>query len=150
MFCIFPLTLPNIGKVLGRRRHATRRGVAASKGSDDPRIRLATSRGGRHNPAMASRKEYLDFILDQLSPAGDVSVRPMMGEFLLYFRGKLFGGIYDDRLLVKPVPAAVALMPGAPRESPYEGGREMLLVERVDDRAFLSSLLEAMFPELPA
>jgi TfoX/Sxy family transcriptional regulator of competence genes len=99
---------------------------------------------------MASRKEYLDFVLDQLSSAGDVSFRPMMGEFLLYFRGKLFGGIYDDRLLVKPVPASVAMMPGAPRERPYEGAREMLLVEQVDDRAFLASLLEAMFPELPA
>lgn len=101
-------------------------------------------------PAMASRKEYLDFVLDQLSPVVDVSFRPMMGEFLLYFRGKLFGGIYDDRLLVKPLPAAVAMMPGAPRERPYEGAREMLLVEDVDNRDFLVALLEAMFPELPA
>ena len=99
---------------------------------------------------MASSKEYLTFVLDQLSGLNGISYRGMMGEYILYFRDKVAGGIYDDRLLVKPVPAAVALMPGAPRERPYEGGREMLLVERVDDRAFLSSLLEAMFPELPS
>ena len=99
---------------------------------------------------MPSRKEYLDFILDQLSPAGGISFRPMMGEFVLYHRGKVFGGIFDDRFLVKPTPAAIARMPDAPRERPYEGGREMLLVENVDNRNFLVSLLAAMDPELPA
>ena len=73
----------------------------------------------------------------------------MMGEYILYYRDKIAGGIYDDRLLVKPVPAALALMPDAPREVPYPGAKEMLLVDNVDDRDFLCRLFEAMFDELP-
>ena len=99
---------------------------------------------------MASSKEYLDFILDQLSGLDGVSYRAMMGEYILYFRGKIPGGIYDDRFLVKPVPAALALLPDAEREIPYDGGKEMLLVDNVDDRFFLQELLEAMYDELPA
>ena len=98
---------------------------------------------------MASKKEYLDFIMEQLSDLPEVSSRAMMGEYILYFRGKVFGGIYDDRLLVKPVPSAVKLMPDAPMELPYEGAKEMLLVEDVDDREFLCSLIEGMWEELP-
>ena len=98
---------------------------------------------------MASKKEYLDFIMEQLSDLHEVSSRAMMGEYILYYRGKVFGGIYDDRLLVKPVPSAVKLMPDAPMELPYEGAKEMLLVEDVDDREFLCSLIEGMWEELP-
>ena len=98
---------------------------------------------------MPSTKAYLDFILDQLSEAGDVSCRPMMGEYVLYYRGKVIGGIYDDRFLVKSVPSAAALMPHAQKELPYDGAKEMLLVDDVDDRAFLRALLEAMYPQLP-
>ena len=97
---------------------------------------------------MASKKEYLDFIMEQLSDLPEVSSRAMMGEYILYFRGKVFGGIYDDRLLVKAVPSAVKLMPDAPMELPYEGAKEMLLVEDVDDREFLCSLIEGMWEEL--
>ena len=96
---------------------------------------------------MASRKEYVDFILEQL-PA-EVTCRPMMGEYVLYYQGHVFGGVYDDRFLVKPVPAAEKLLSGAPREPPYPGAKEMLLVENLEDHAFLASLLEAMLPELP-
>ena len=99
---------------------------------------------------MASSKEYLDFILEQLSELDGVSWRSMMGEYILYYRGKVFGGIYDDRLLVKPTRSAAALMPHAARELPYEGAKEMLLVEDVDNREFLKKLLEAMAEELPA
>ncbi|MBD5427265.1 MAG: competence protein TfoX [Treponema sp.] len=99
---------------------------------------------------MASSQEYRDFVLDQLAPSQDVKIRAMMGEYLLYWRGKLASGIYDDRLLVKPVPAAVALIPNAPREIPYAGAKEMLLVENLDDRDFLRRLLDAMYDELPA
>ncbi|MBQ6075964.1 MAG: TfoX/Sxy family protein [Lachnospiraceae bacterium] len=98
---------------------------------------------------MASGKDYLDFILDQLSPLPDITVRAMMGEFILYDRGRIFGGIYDDRLLVKDVPAARRLMPEAPEELPYEGAKPMLLVEDVDDKEFLQELVRAMRPELP-
>lgn len=98
---------------------------------------------------MASDKAYLDFILDQLSEAEGVSARAMMGEYILYYRGKVFGGIYDDRFLVKPVPSAAAMMPNAARELPYSGAKEMLLVDNVEDRAFLRALLEAMDAELP-
>lgn len=99
---------------------------------------------------MASGREYLTFVLDQLSGLDGVSYREMMGEYILYFRGRIVGGIYDDRLLVKPVPAACSLLPDAPRELPYEGAKEMLLVEDVDDGEFLRTLFLAMFDELPA
>lgn len=99
---------------------------------------------------MASSKEYLEFILEQLSGLEDVSYRAMMGEYIIYYRGKIVGGIYDDRFLVKPVEAAVARMPEAEMEQPYEGAKEMLLVDDVDDREFLCELLEAMYDELPA
>ena len=98
---------------------------------------------------MASSKGYLDFILDQLSELEDVSYRAMMGEFILYYRGKVVGGIYDDRFLVKPTKSAAAMMPNAVRELPYEGAKEMLLVDNVENREFLRDLLEAMDGELP-
>ena len=99
---------------------------------------------------MASSKEYLDFIMDQFLDLEDVTARKMMGEYIIYYRGKIVGGIYDDRFLVKPVPAAVALMPDAQKELPYEGAKEMLLVDDVDNREFLCNLLRAMYDELPA
>ena len=99
---------------------------------------------------MASQKEYLDFILDQLSPLGEVSFRRMMGEYILYYQGKIIGGIYDDRFLVKRTPTAERLMPDAPLETPYPGAKEMLLVDNVDDPAFLAQLLRTMAGELPA
>ena len=95
---------------------------------------------------MASSKEYLDFVLEQCT---GLSARAMMGEYVLYYGGKVVGGIYDNRLLVKPIPSAIALMPKAPREMPYEGAKEMLLVENIEDRKFLEKLFEAMYPELP-
>ena len=99
---------------------------------------------------MASSKEYLAFILDQLSELDGISYRVMMGEYIIYYRGKVVGGIYDDRFLVKPVKSAAAMMPNADREIPYEGAKEMLLVDNVENKAFLRELLEAMYDELPA
>ena len=99
---------------------------------------------------MASSKEYLDFILDQLSELDGISWRKMMGEYILYRHGKIVGGIYDDRFLVKPTKSAAAMMPNADREIPYEGAKEMLLVDNVENREFLRELLEAMDGELPA
>ena len=98
---------------------------------------------------MASSKAYLAFVLEQLSELDEVSYKTMMGEYIIYYRGKVVGGIYDDRFLVKPVKSAVAMMPNADRELPYEGAKEMLLVENVENRAFLRELLEAMYDELP-
>ena len=99
---------------------------------------------------MASKKEYLDYILEQLSGLDGVSYRAMMGEFILYINGKIFGGIYDDRLLIKPTDSAKRLMPDAPLETPYPGAKDMLLTEDVDNPAFLQRLIQAMEPELPA
>ena len=99
---------------------------------------------------MASSREYLDYILDQLSLLDGISYRVMMGEYIIYYRGKIVGGVYDDRFLVKPVPSAKRLMPGAQAELPYEGAKEMLLVEDTDDREFLKKLLTAMAEELTA
>lgn len=98
---------------------------------------------------MASSKAYLEFILGQLSELEEVTYRAMMGEFILYYRGKVVGGIYDDRLLVKPVASAVRYMPEASYELPYEGAKEMLLVEEVDEKEFLTGLFRAMYEELP-
>ena len=99
---------------------------------------------------MASGREYLDYIMEQLSGLEDVSYRPMMGEYIIYYKGKIIGGIYDDRFLVKPAESAKRMMPEAGYELPYEGGREMLTVDDVDDRDFLLELFEAMYDELPA
>ncbi len=98
---------------------------------------------------MSSHPEYLHFVLDQLSGVEGVTYRPMMGEYLLYYQGKLFGGIYDDRLLVKPTVSARALLPDAPLALPYEGAKQMLLVEDLDDPVFLSSLIPAIAKDLP-
>ncbi len=99
---------------------------------------------------MASSKQYLEFILDQLSDLDGVSYRAMMGEYVIYYKEKVIGGIYDDRFLVKQTPAARALMPSSPLEMPYEGGRPMLLVENIDDREFLRALFGAMLRDLPS
>lgn len=98
---------------------------------------------------MATSKGYCAFILDQFSGTPGIACRAMMGEYVLYINGKVFGGIYDDRLLVKPLPAAAALLPDARLEAPYPHGTPMLLVDRVDDREFLQTLAEAMDAALP-
>ena len=99
---------------------------------------------------MPSSKEYLDFVLEQLSGLEDISYKAMMGEFIIYYRKKIVGGVYDDRFLVKNVKSAREKMPEASLELPYEGAKEMLLVEEVEDKEFLRDLLEAMYDELPA
>ena len=99
---------------------------------------------------MASNRSYLDFILEQLSKLDDISYRAMMGEYIIYYRGKIVGGIYDDRFLVKPTKSAAAMMPKASREFPYDGAKEMLLVDDVENKEFLCDLLEVMYEELPA
>ena len=98
---------------------------------------------------MASSKAYLQFILEQLSDLDDISYRSMMGEYILYYHGKIVGGIYDDRLLVKKTRSALECMPAAVCDFPYEGAKEMLLVEEVDNKAFLTKLFETMYDELP-
>ncbi len=98
---------------------------------------------------MSSTKSYLNFILEQLSGLENISYRSMMGEYIIYYNGKIIGGIYDDRFLVKPTKSALALMPTAAKELPYEGAKEMLLADNIDDRSFLESLLTAMYDELP-
>ena len=99
---------------------------------------------------MASTKEYLNFILEQLSGLDEITYKAMMGEYIIYYRGKIVGGIYDDRFLVKNVKAAIDKMPDADLELPYEGAKEMLLVDDVDNKEFMKELFEAMYDELPA
>ena len=99
---------------------------------------------------MGSTKDYLEYILEQLSFSDDITYRSMMGEYIIYYRGKIIGGIYDDRFLVKPVKSAKEMMPNARMELPYEGAKEMLLVDDVENKKFLKELLEAMYDELPA
>ena len=99
---------------------------------------------------MASSKEYLNFILEQISELEDITYRTMMGEYIIYYHGKIVGGIYDDRLLVKPVKSAIEYMPNAEYELPYEGAKEMLLVDDVDNKEYLTGLFNSMYDELPA
>ena len=99
---------------------------------------------------MASSKEYLEFILGQLSGLDEITYRAMMGEFIIYYRGKIVGGIYDDRLLVKPIKSAIRYMPTALYELPYEGAKEMLLVDEIDNKEFLTGLFNAMYEDLPS
>ena len=99
---------------------------------------------------MASHKEYLDFILEQISELEEITYRAMMGEYIIYYRGKIVGGIYDDRLLIKPVKSAISLMPDANYELPYEGAKEMLLVNDVDNKDFLTRLFNAIYNDLHA
>ena len=98
---------------------------------------------------MSSTNQYLEFVLDLLGELDNVAHRKMMGEYVLYYRGKVFGGIYDDRFLLKVTPASERLLPDAPRATPYEGAKEMLLVE-VEDRDTLHDVVDAMWQELPA
>ena len=98
---------------------------------------------------MASSKEYSDFIIEQLSGLDEITARKMMGEYVLYFRGKIIGGIYDNRFLVKPTPSAREKMPDASLDLPYDGAKPMLLVDNVENRDFLKELVLAMYDELP-
>ena len=98
---------------------------------------------------MASSKEYLNFILEQLSGLEDITYRTMMGEYIIYYHGKIVGGIYDGRFLVKPVRSAIEYMPNAEYELPYDGAKEMLLVDDVDNKEYLTGLFNSMYDELP-
>ncbi len=98
---------------------------------------------------MATSRDYLQFILEQLSDLEEITYRPMMGEYIIYYRGKIIGGIYDNRLLVKPVKAAIDYMPEAVYEQPYDGAKEMLLVQEIENKDFLTGLFKAMYDELP-
>ena len=98
---------------------------------------------------MASSKEYFEYISERLDSLSDVSYRQMMGEYIVYYKGKIVGGIYDDRLLIKPTPSAKKLMPNATMQIPYDGAKEMLLVDNVNDKDFLSELLISIYDELP-
>lgn len=93
-------------------------------------------------------KDFIDYLSEKFNGA-DVTVRPMMGEYLIYYKGKLVGDICDNRLLVKPVESAKRLLPGAELQPPYDGAKPLILVEDTDDGEFLLRLFEAMYPELP-
>ncbi len=98
---------------------------------------------------MSSSQEYIDFIIDQLSGLKQITFRKMMGEYIIYYRGKIIGGVYDDRFLIKPAESAKKMMPDAVYEAPYEGAKEMILVDNVDDKSFLQELIEKIWDELP-
>lgn len=98
---------------------------------------------------MASSKDFLDFVLEQLSTLPDIDYRAMMGEYIIYFRGRVIGGIYDNRFLVKPVAAATKIIPNAPMEIPYPGGKPMIMIADIENPELLEKLFIAMYPELP-
>ena len=97
---------------------------------------------------MSTSKEYVKFILEQLSALEGISHRAMMGEYVLYYQGKVVGGLYDNRLLLKPTEAGRRLLPMGSYERPYDGAKEMLVVDP-DDQELLLELLPAMLDELP-
>lgn len=98
---------------------------------------------------MATSKEYFEYVLDQLSLLDDISSRKMMGEYILYYKGKIFGGIYDDRFLIKKTESVLNLLDNAAEEIPYDGAKPMILVDEVDNKEFLKNLIERMYDELP-
>ena len=98
---------------------------------------------------MPSSEEYREYVLELLSGLEEVSYRKMMGEYVLYYRSKVVGGIYDDRFPLKVTPASERLLPEVQRATPYEGAKEMLLVE-IEDRDALCDVGSAMWEELPA
>ncbi len=98
---------------------------------------------------MATNKEFLSYVLEQLSEVQNITYRQMMGEYIIYQNGKIAAYLCDDRLLVKPVPSAAAMLPDALREPPYDGAKDMILVEQIDDKQFLTELFAAMYDELP-
>lgn len=97
---------------------------------------------------MASSKSYLNFILNQLSELENITYRAMMGEYIIYYNGKIIGGVYDDRLLVKPIRSALAYMKNIEYAQPYDGAKEMLVVNDVDDKQYLVGLFKAIYTEL--
>ena len=99
---------------------------------------------------MPSTKEYMNFVMDQLSELDGVSYRAMMGEYVIYYRGKVVAGVYDDRFLVKPTPGAAKILPNAPMEIPYPGGKPMIMVEDIENRELLHRLFDAICGDLPA
>ena len=100
--------------------------------------------------SMPSSEQYLEYVLEQLSDLDEISYRAMMGEYIIYYRAKIIGGIYDDRFLVKPVKSAMSMMPDARMELPYGGAKEMILVDDLENKTFMKKLFEAMYDELPA
>ena len=99
---------------------------------------------------MASSKEFLEYILEQLSELEEIAYRAMMGEYIIYYKGRIAGGIYDDRLLIKPVKSAIDYVSDIRYEVPYEGAKEMILIEEVDNKEYLTGLFNSMYKELPA
>ena len=99
---------------------------------------------------MASSQDYLDYVMEQLSELNDISYRPMMGEFIIYYKNKIIGGIYDNRFLVKSTRSSLKMMPDAEKQFPYEGGKEMLAITDIEDKTFLNKLINTMYDELPA
>ena len=98
---------------------------------------------------MASSRDFLDFVLEQLSDIPDIDYRAMMGEFIIYYRGRVIGGIYDNRFLIKPTATARKMIPNAQMEIPYPGGSPMIMIPDIENREFLSALFPAIYPELP-
>lgn len=98
---------------------------------------------------MATSKEYLNFILEQLSELDEISYRSMMGEYIIYYKGKVIGGIYDNRFLIKPVKSALNFMKETSYDIPYDGAKQMLIPENIDDKTYLKDLIEAIYDELP-
>ncbi len=99
---------------------------------------------------MSTSREYLYFILEQLSALDGITHRMMMGEYIIYYKGKIAAYICDERFLVKPVPSALKLLPDAEYDAISEGGRKKLLrVDDVDNRELLVNLFTAMYDELP-
>lgn len=98
---------------------------------------------------MSTSKEYFEFVLEQLSELDGITHKKMMGEYIIYHHGRIAAYLCDDRLLVKPVPSAVKLMPDSDYEPPYEGAKDMILCDNVDDKEFLKELFETIYPELP-
>lgn len=97
---------------------------------------------------MSTSKSYMEFIMGQLGRLEDIRSRQMMGEYIIYYKDRIFAYVCDDTFFVKPVPSAFEMLPDAPLRPPYRGAKDMIVVENVDDARFLCRLAEKVFPEL--
>lgn len=99
---------------------------------------------------MATSKEFHDYTVKTLQKIGDVTTRKMMGEYLVYYQGKLVGDICDNCLFLKPTESVLRLLPDAERGYPYEGSKTlMVMVENVEDEKLMTAVLNGMYQELP-
>lgn len=97
---------------------------------------------------MPSTKEFLNYVLDQLNDLEDITYRYMMSEYIIYYKGKIAGGIFDNRLMIKPVKSAIDFIENPIYDIPFDGAKEWILIEDIEDKEFLTELFITIYKDL--